>query len=72
MFQISCLQGDRGKRSIDVWCTNSMKLSLQVQKAVAKAMQTLGVMKRSFKHLSRDSFYSCTEPTSDHTKLVFF
>ena len=33
-----------------------MKPSLQVQEAVAKAMQTLGMMKRSFKYLSKDSF----------------
>jgi len=45
-----------------------MKKSLQVQKAVAKAMQMLGMLKRSFKFLSRDSthFYSCVEVTSDH------
>ena len=29
---------------------------MQVQKAAAKAMQTLGILKRSFKFLSRDSF----------------
>ena len=33
-----------------------MKLLLQVQKVVAKAMQTLGMMKRSFKCLSKGSF----------------
>ena len=40
------------------------KPSLQVQKVVAKNMQTLGMMKRSFKCLSKDSF---SKPTSDHT-----
>ena len=33
-----------------------MKPFLQVQKAVTKAMQTLGMLKRSFKFLSRDLF----------------
>ena len=33
-----------------------MKLSLQVRKAIAKAMQTLSIIKRSFKYLSKDSF----------------
>ena len=33
-----------------------MKTSLQVQKAVAKAMQTPGMLKKSFKFLSRDLF----------------
>ena len=33
-----------------------MKSSLQVQTAVAKAMQTLGMMKRSYKYLSKDLF----------------
>ena len=42
-----------------------MKPSPQVQKAVAKAIQTLDMIKRSFKYLSKDSFYSCTEPISD-------
>ena len=49
------LQGNRGKRFIlGVWCSSDMKPSLQVRKVVAKVMQTLGIMKRSFKFLSRD------------------
>ena len=43
-------------KDLDVWCTSKMEPSLQVQKAVAKAIQTLGMMKRSFKYLSKDSF----------------
>ena len=39
-----------------MWCTSDKKPSLQVQKAVAKAMQTLGMLKRSFKFLSRDLY----------------
>ena len=38
MFQISCMQGNREKRSIGIWCIKEMKPSLQVQKAAAKAM----------------------------------
>ena len=52
------------EKNLGVWCTSDMKTSLQVQKA--KAMQTLGLLKRSLKFLLRDSFYSCTELTSDH------
>ena len=48
-----------------------MKSSLQVQKAVAKAMQTLGMIKRSFKYLSQAHFYSCTEPISDHISAEY-
>ena len=44
------------EKDLGVWCTSDMKPSLQVQKAVTKAMQTLGMMKRSFKFLSRDLF----------------
>ena len=44
------------EKDLGVWCTSDMKTSLQVQKAVDKAMQTLGMSKRSFKFLSRDSF----------------
>ena len=44
------------ERDLGVWCTSDMKPSLQVQKAVTKAMQTLSMLKRSLKFLSRDSF----------------
>ena len=44
------------EKDLGVWCTSDMKPSLQVQKAVTKAMQTLGMLKRSFKFLSRDLF----------------
>ena len=44
------------EKDLGVWCTSDMKPSLQVQKAVNKAMQTLGILKRSFKFLSRDLF----------------
>ena len=55
MFQIS-YSGATEEKDLGIWCTSEMKLSLQVQKAVAKAMQTLGMIKRSFKYLSKDSF----------------
>ena len=55
------------EKDLDVWCTTKMKLPLQVQKVVAEALQTLSMMKRSFKYLyKRTCFYSCTKPTSDH------
>ena len=44
------------EKDLGIWCTSEMKPSLQVQKAVAKAMQTLGMIKRSFKYLSKDLF----------------
>ena len=31
------------EKDLGVWCTSDMKPSLQVQKAVIKAMQTLGI-----------------------------
>ena len=51
-------------KDLGVQGTNDMKTSLQVQKPVAKIMQTLGMLKRSFN--SSDSFYSCIKLTSDH------
>ena len=52
---LNYLQGNLRKRSISVWCTVIQNhLAMQVQKAVAKAMQTLSMMKRSFNLLSRD------------------
>ena len=44
------------EKDLGVWYACDMKPSLQAQKAVTKAMQTLGMLKRSFKFLSRDSF----------------
>jgi len=44
------------EKDLGVWCTSDMKTSLQVQKTVAKVMQTLGMLKRSLKFLSKDSF----------------
>ena len=40
------------EKDLGVWCASDVKPSLQVQKAVTKAMQTLGMLKRSFKFLS--------------------
>ena len=44
------------EKDLGIWCTSEMKPSLQVQNAVAKAMQTLSMIKRSFKYLSKVSF----------------
>ena len=44
------------EKNLGIWCTSEMKPSLQLQEAVAKAMQTLDWMKRSFKYLLKDSF----------------
>ena len=38
------------EKDLSVWCTSDIKASLQV------AMQTLGMLKRSFNFLSMDSF----------------
>ena len=45
------------EKDLGVWCTSDMKPSLQFEKAVTKAMQTLGMLKRSFKFLSRDFIF---------------
>ena len=44
------------ENDLGVWYTSEMKPSLQVQKAIVKAMQTLGMMKRFFMYLSMDSY----------------
>ena len=69
----SLIFGATEEKDLGVWCTSEMKPSLQVQKAVAKAMQTLGMIKRSFKYLSKDSFlflYSQTVSRILCTNLV--
>ena len=48
MFQILYFLG--------IWCTSEMKPLQQVQKAVTKAMQTFGMIKGSFKYLSKGLF----------------
>ena len=55
MFQISYFQGNQGKRSRYLVYKRNETITAS-SKAVAKAMQTLGMMKRSFKYLSKDSF----------------
>jgi len=43
-------------RDLVVWVTPQMDFSMQCQKAAAKATQALGVSKRTFKHLNKESF----------------
>ena len=54
------------EKDLGVWCTSDMKSSLQVQKAVAIAMQTLSFLKRSFKFCQETHFYSYIALTLDH------
>jgi len=42
------------EKYLGVWCTKDLKPSLQCQKAAAKAMQILGLLRRSFKHFLVD------------------
>jgi len=43
-------------RDLGVWMTPQMGFSPQCQNAAAKATQALGVIKRTFKHLNKESF----------------
>jgi len=42
------------EKDLGIWCTGSLKPSFQCQRAAAKAMQVLGLIRRSFKILSSD------------------
>ena len=43
-------------RDLGVWLTNSLTPTLQCQKAANKAMQVMGMIRRSFKYLTKESF----------------
>ena len=43
-------------RDLGVWLTNLFTPTLQCQKAVNKAMQVMGMIRRSFKYLTKESF----------------
>ena len=63
------------EKSLGIWCTSEMKPSLQGQKAVAKAMQTLDMIKGSFKYLSKDSllllYRTYIRPHLKHCKPIW-
>ena len=42
------------EKDLGIWCTKDLKPSLQCRRAAAKAMQVLGLLRRSFKHVSGD------------------
>ena len=42
------------EKDLGIWCTEDLKPSLQCRKAAAKAMQVLGLLRRSFKLFSVD------------------
>ena len=44
------------EKDLGIWYTSDLKPSTQCRKAVAKAMQALGLIKRSFKFISNESF----------------
>ena len=53
------------EKDFGVWCRSDMKTFLQLQKALTKAMQAVGMLKRSFNFLSINSFYFCIKLTLD-------
>ena len=50
-FEITEVQEEK---DLGIWCTEDLKPSLQCRKAAAKAMQVLGLLRRSFKLFSVD------------------
>ena len=48
--------GARVEKDVGVWITSDLKPSVHCQKASKKAMQSLGMVKRSFKPMNRQSF----------------
>ena len=44
------------EKDLGVWITSRSDFTLQCDKASAKAMQSLGLIKRSFTHLTKESF----------------
>ena len=44
------------EKDLGVWITSKPDFTLQCDKASAKAMQSLGLIKRTFTHLTKQSF----------------
>ena len=44
------------EKDLGVWITSRPDFILQCDKVFAKAMQSLGLIKRTFKHLTKESF----------------
>jgi len=40
------------EKDLGIWCSNTLSPSLQCHKATAKAMRSLGLIKRTFKHIT--------------------
>ena len=52
----TCLAQVSQTKDLGVWLTDSLRLTLQCQKAANKAMQVMGMIRRSFKYLTKESF----------------
>lgn len=50
------LETTNEEKDVGVWVTTNLKPTVQCQKAAKKAMQALGMVKRSFKHMTKKSF----------------
>ena len=51
------------EKDLGIWCTGDLKPSLQFQRAAAKAIQVLGLIRRYFKlsHLTHAYFFVATK-----------
>ena len=52
----TCLAQVSQTKDLGVWLTDSLTPTLQCQKAANKAMQVMGMIRRSFKYLTKESF----------------
>ena len=50
------LESINEEKNVGVWMTTDLKSSTQCQKASKKTMQALGMVRISFKHITKDSF----------------
>jgi hypothetical protein len=50
------LESTTEEKDVGVWITNDLKSGHQCAKAAKKAMSALGLVKRSFRHIDKDSF----------------
>ena len=54
------------QKDLGMWITSKPDFSLQCDKASAKTMQSLGLIKRTFNHLTSESFLLYTKLISAH------
>ena len=61
------LQVSREEKDLGIYIADNLKPGLQCAKAASKAMSVLGMIRRRFGKIDRESFHCCINPMFDRT-----